>query len=232
MSSDTNAPAPADLDRSRENWLRRAGAIFRTWIEEVSGIIVPDFHVSMGFPGTSYERGVLAACHPGANSSDGKCHILIAPTADDTADILVSLLHEMIHVALYEAGDENWRGHRGTFAEYAGRLGLTRPYTESPPDVITAAQMMVMAHELGDFPHAKLTVRAPKPVAAPDGQLVSVGSVLVGTGGVQTNRWISFQCPTHKRSTRMSATAAAEGAPYCGHRDEAGLPCLTEMVAK
>jgi hypothetical protein len=230
--SDANTTATTDLDRSRENWLRRAAVEFRAWIEQVSGIIVPDVHVSMGFGGHSYERGVAACCYPGEASSDGKCQIFISPESGDTADILVSLLHELIHAALYAADDTKWKGHRGQFAEYATRLGLTAPFTVSEPDMSTAAQMMVMAAELGEFPHGKLTVRVPKPVAAPDGQVVSIGSVLVGTGGTQTNRWVAFQCPTHKRSTRMSATAAAEGAPYCGHRDEAGLPCLTEMEAK
>jgi hypothetical protein len=230
--SDTNSPATTDLDRSRENWLRRAADEFRTWIKEVSGVDVPDAHVSMGFPGTSYERGVLAACHPGSKSSDGLCHILIAPTADDTCDILVSLLHELLHVALYAAGDPKWKGHRDQFAFYAMRLGLTKPFTNSPPSIETAAVLMTMADALGPFPHAKLTVHAPKPVQV-DGQLVTVGAPIeVGTGGVQVNRWVSFQCPTHGRPVRMSRTAAAEGAPYCGHRDAQGLPCLTEMLPK
>lgn len=230
--SDTNAPQ-TELDRSRENWLRRAAVEFRVWIEKVSGIVVPDVHVSIGFGGHSYERNVAACCYPGSASADGQCQIFISPESGDTADILISLLHELIHAARYAAGHEKWKGHRDEFAEYATRLGLTAPFTSSEPDMATAAQMMVMAAELGPFPHAKLTVRAPKPVTAPDGTLVSVGAPeLSSTGGTQVNRWIVFHCPTHKRPTRMSATAGREGAPYCGHKDEQGVPCLTEMVAK
>jgi hypothetical protein len=88
---------------------------------------------------------------------------------------------------------------------------------------------MVIAGELGEFPHAALHVPSRKP--APKGAPVPVGGGTVTSGpGRQTNRWISFACPVHGTPVRMSRTKAALGAPFCGHRDEeTGRPCLQEM---
>lgn len=216
------------LNATRERWLRKAADEFRAWIKQVSGLDVPDFHVSMGFSGMRYERGVAAICYKRSQSEDGKNHVFISPTTNDTADILVSLLHEMLHVA-----DDGASGHTGDFAEWATRLGLTAPFTRSEPDIATAAQMMVMAAELGAFPHGKLSTKVIEPATAPVGVGGKVKVTTISTAGnPDHNRWISYRCPHHNRPWRASRSAAAEGAPFCGVRDDAGKPCLTEMVEK
>ena len=223
-------PAHTDTDGSRESWLRRAADEFRQWIFQVSGIEVPDVHVSIGFGGVRYERGVAAVCYKRAASKDGKNHIFISPEADDTADILVSLLHELIHAAL-DCED----GHRGRFAEYATRLGLTAPFTISEPDIATAAQLMTMAAELGEFPHGKLTVRAPKPVEVEPGVTVTVGgggTKTTSSGGPDRNRWISFYCDEHASPVRMTGSKAARSALVCLELGDGGVPCMKPLHRK
>lgn len=211
---------------SREGWLTRAGQVMRLMIEQVSGIKVPDFHVSMGFGGQRYERGVRGICWHSSVSADGRNHVFISPELSDTGVVLSVLLHEMLHVAL-----DNADGHTKRFSEYATRLGLLAPFTSARPDEALTAELMVMAAELGDFPHAALHVAsrpADVPVQVdPAGNPIEVPKVTSGPKA-QTNRWFVFECPEHARPIRMSRGAAAEGAPFCGHRDADGVPCLKE----
>lgn len=221
---------PTTDTATREGWLRRAAEVMVPMIEQVSGVKVSDFHVSMGFGGQRYERGVRGVCWHTSVSADGHNHVFISPELSDTGVVLAVLLHEMLHVAL-DLED----GHTGRFSEWGTRLGLTAPFTTARPDEALTAELMVIAAELGDFPHSALQVAsrpADVPVqVGPNGEPIAVPKVTSGPKA-QTNRWVSFECPEHKRPTRQSRTAAAEGHPYCGHRDEAGVPCLKEMVVR
>lgn len=213
---------------TREDWLRRAVDIMRPMIEQVSGIVVPDVHISVGLGTRRYEKGVAAVCYRRRASTDGKNHVFISPEESDTAEILSSVLHELIHAAL-DCED----GHRGRFAEYATRLGFEAPFTSTPPSTALAMEFMVMAAELGDYPHAALTVREPKPVEAPAGMPgAGTTTTLTSGSGPQVNRWISFECPDHRVPVRMSRTRAAQGAPLCGHDDADGMPCAKRMQAR
>jgi hypothetical protein len=231
MSDTTDTPTDTDLNATREGFLRRAAAILRVTIEQVSGIVVPEFHVSMGFGGLSYERGVRGVCWHTSQSDDGRNHVFISPELSDTGVVLSVLLHEMLHVAL-----DNADGHRGRFAEYATRLGLMAPFTTATPDISLTSELMVIAAELGEFPHGALHVSR-KPVEAPVGILVGgpVGLSPTSGPGPQTNRWVSVTCPTHGGSVRMSRSRLAQGAPLCGMdvMDGEGVGvCTHRMIAK
>lgn len=228
MSDKTNTPADITYSLTREDWLHRAAKELGSMIHQVSGIEVPAAHISMGFGGLSYERGVRGVCWHTSRSDDNRNHVFISPELNDTGVVLLVLLHELIHVALNNAD-----GHKKMFAEIATRLGLTAPFTTATPDIELTAQLMVIAAELGEFPHAGLHAR----VAAPVGDPVTIGApgtpVPISSGPrQQVNRWVSVTCPSHGGSVRLSRTALAEGAPFCGRRDEQGIPCLTEMIAK
>lgn len=214
----------------REGWLRQAAAEFRAWIHQVSGVEVPDFRVSMGHGLVHYEKRVRAVTWKRECDGEGLNQVFISPQIGDTAEVLGVLLHEMLHVTLDKMDDPTWNHHGGQFAEFAIRLGMCAPYTTANPDVPTTARFMVIAAELGPFPHAALTVPVRVPVE-PSGQPVKRVRV-TSAGDPQRNRWISFTCPLHEAPVRMSRTKANLGAPFCGHRDDVGRPCLTEMVEK
>lgn len=221
------------LTMDREGWLRKAADEFRKWIMQVSGVEVPDCRISMGFGGVSYEKKVRGVTWKRECDGEGLNQIFISPELDDTVDVLAVLLHELIHACLDAADDPKWNQHGGAFAEYGTRLGLCAPFTSAIPDVPTMALFMTIAADLGPFPHAKLTI--PSRVRQPEPETVPVGRPQVritSAGNPQRNRWISFTCPLHVAPVRMSRTKAELGAPFCGHRDETGKPCLTEMVEK
>jgi hypothetical protein len=219
------------ITKDREGWLRAAADEFRKWILQVSGIEVPDCRISIGFGGVNYEKRVRGVCWHRDCDGGGLNQIYISPKIGDPATVLAVLLHELIHAALNHIDDPQWNHHGGRFAEFGTRLGLMAPFTSANPDVALTAQFMVIAAELGEFPHAALTVpdreKADR-LVDPSGKPVRITS----GGDPQRNRWISAQCPVHRRPYRASRAALSEGLPDCGVRDEHGQKCGIEMVEK
>ena len=107
----------------REAWLGRAAALFRTMIEEVSGIQVPPFRVAMGYGAHRFERFVPAITYPRADDAKGLNQVYISPKLSDTMDVLLALLHSMLHVALESKDVEGWERHGSAFAPRSGRGG-------------------------------------------------------------------------------------------------------------
>lgn len=227
--SDTDA-TPTSTDTTRENWLHRAAHILGAMIHQVSGVEMPEFHVSMGFGGLAYEKGVRGVCWHTSRSSDGRNHVFISPELSDTGVVLAVLLHELIHVAL-----DNEDGHMKRFAEYATRLGMGAPFTTATPDVNLTAELMIIAAELGEFPHAALTVGAPvksPTLVGPNGEPMPRPT---SGPGVQTNRHLAVTCPEHGGSVRISRARYDRGAPLCGIDTitDAGVDtCTLRMVWK
>lgn len=206
---------PKTATDTRESWLHRAIEAFRPRFIEIGYELPEKIHVSIGFSfGSKRENKVIAATtwHRAA-SEDGVNHLFISPEDSDTARILETLLHELIHVVL-----DNEDGHKGRFAEIATRLGFDGPMTTTPASIALAMDLVVLATELGDFPHGKLTV--PVSVKTPD--LVGVGTggvVLNPTSGPrpQRNRYMKVVCPGDcAYSVRMSRSQINRALPLCG----------------
>jgi hypothetical protein len=220
---------PATITYNREGWLRRAKADLAELVEQVSGIKVPDFHVSMGFGGQRYERGVRGVCWHSTLSDDGMNHVFISPELSDTGVVLSVLLHEMIHVVL-----NNEDGHTGRFSDFAERVGMLPPFTRANPDIELTAQMMTLAAALGDFPHGALHV----PARVPSGQPVPAapgGGSISSAPRAQTNRHLAVTCPEHGGTVRISRTRYEAGAPLCGIdtvSDDGVTTCTKRMVWK
>lgn len=230
MSDDTTTPDTQVRPDWREGWLHRATDELRPMFEQVGAKLPDVIHLSVGFGGSGagkYERYVEGVTWHTSRDACGHNHVFISPTLGDTAHVLEVLVHELCHVA-----DDNMSGHEGQFAEFMTRLGMTGRMTTAQADIPFMAELMTIAAALGEYPHGQLdmgpvTIDAPK--VGPDGQRIKVGRP-TSAPLPQRNRWLVFRCPTHKRPVRMSYTAGMEGAPFCGHRDEAtGLPCLKEM---
>lgn len=218
QASETPAPAGGE-GITREAWLHQAIEVFRPRFEAV-GLPLPErIHVSVGFGfGAKAEsKIILGQTWARCTSEDGVNHVFISPREGDPAAMLVTLLHELVHVA-----DDCASGHKGKFAEVATRLGFEGPMTQTPPSVELSAELITMAEALGPFPHAALNPsHVPVPVPVPAG----------GTPGPAV--------PTHsgpgKQGTRMIKLTAAgccgytvrttqkwldEGYPSCPHGTE------------
>lgn len=221
---------------TREDYLHRATDILRPMFEQVGAKLPDVIHLSVGFGGSGagkYERFVEGVTWFTAADACGHNHVFISPTLGDTAHVLEVLVHELCHVA-----DNNKSGHKGAFAETMTRLGMTGAMTTAQADIPFMAELMVIAAELGEYPHGALDMG----VTVPTDERVKVGpdgAPIIGRPSsgpkAQTNRWIHVHCPEHGGTVRLSRTALDQGAPLCGR--EVGtdlLPgvCATRMIER
>lgn len=216
--ADLMAAIPASTEHTREAWLLAAVEVLRPRFAEV-GLPLPEkVHVSVGFGGNSRAESanVLGVCWARRASDDGVNHIFISPELGDTARILDVLIHELIHAA-----DDCASGHRGAFAEAATRLGLEGKMTATVASLPLAAEMIVLAEELGTYPHGALSGysarRAPKTPGDGGEALPPVSSGPKGQG----TRMLKVMCPADGYTVRTTAKWLAIGLPTC--------PCGTEM---
>jgi hypothetical protein len=201
------------LKRTRESWLESAVDIFRPRFIEV-GLPLPELiHVSVGFAyGARQENGkVLGQCWARQASDDGANHVFISPEIGDTFDVLETLLHELIHAA-----DDCKSGHKGEFAKAATRLGLLSPMTFTPASPEVQAELLLIAVELGDYPHGALhptmvKAKTPVPVGAP-----LTGTTKLHSGPAkQTARMIKCSCATCGYTVRTSRRWIDVALPIC-----------------
>jgi hypothetical protein len=177
MTEMMNSESTPTTGLTREGWLEAAVEYFRPRFEEVGAPLPEKIHLSMGFGygARAESKYILGQTWATRASEDGVNHVFLGPMEGDPAAVLVTLLHELIHVS-----DDNASGHRGHFAEVATRLGFNGPMTQTPPSIELTAEMMTLAEALGDFPHAKLDVDMAKVPTTPP---VPVGvDVPKGTG--------------------------------------------------
>lgn len=200
---------------TREAWLEAAVEVFRPRFVSF-GLALPErVHVSVGFSlGTRAEnKFILGSTIARFASEDGANHVFISPEIGDTARVLETLLHELIHVA-----DDNASGHKGKFAEIATRLGFEGPMTSTPAGLALAVELMTIAETLGDYPHGKLTI----PVRTNAGSKVpaAVGGPKLSSGPKpQTNRYHVAVCDGAECDgyrVRLVAKHAQRGLPICG----------------
>jgi hypothetical protein len=203
---------PIDTRRTREAWLEAAIDQFRPRFEEVGYPLPEKIHVSVGF-GTGVRgenKTILGATWARFVSEDDVNHMFISPVAGDTAEVLRILLHELIHATL-DCQD----GHEGRFAEIATRLGFTGPMTTTPASIELAAEFMVLAAELGEYPHGRLDVDRAKldiPVG-PDGKPVAKPHTGPPT---QRTKYLKVECPQDGYIARVTAKWLKQGHPLCG----------------
>src|SRR5690606_31712113 len=85
-------------------------------------------------------------------SRDQHHEIFISPTLDDTTEVLSTLLHEMVHVAVGLAC-----GHVGPFKVCATDLGLVGPMTSTfaSADLVKFFERKI-EKRIGKYPHASI----------------------------------------------------------------------------
>ena len=151
----------------REQWLNAAIILL---INElfIKAAIRPEYWeqrkyaVSCGFPigyrGSRTGKVTLGQAFDPAISSNGTAEMFINPIMDDVVEVLLVLLHEMVHVYV-----GNQEGHKGAFAAVAKAVGLQTPLTalmsadgeyNATPLLIT--ELRAIAEILGEYPHSKV----------------------------------------------------------------------------
>jgi len=212
-----------DIITTREAWLRQAIEILRPRFVEVGFPLPERIRISVGFGSTGARQEnavILGVTYARCVSDDSVNEVFISPEDADTASMLSTVLHELIHVAL-DCED----GHKGRFAEAATRLGFTGKMTRTEPGIELAAELLVIASELGEYPGARLDVKGvtvPQPVG-PDGK---PGRIHSGAGK-QGTRMLRVSCPAPEcggYTVRTSRRWIDVGLPLCpsGHEMREG----------
>jgi hypothetical protein len=183
MIDSTRRTGPAE----RETWLRSAIEILRPRFIEI-GYPVPDrIRVAVGFGpqgGRQENAKILGVCLSRACSLDQVNEIWISPEDADTASMLATLIHELIHAAL-----DNEDGHKGRFVDAMVRLGLEGKPTATHAGVALAADLITIAATLGEYPGSRVDLTG---VLAPAGGRPK-GPVSSGPKP-QTNRHLKAEC--------------------------------------
>jgi hypothetical protein len=102
---------------NREAWLTEAGVEIGALLTQ-NGLEVPTYRVSVGWPskgGTSAKKRRIGECWRPEASEDGVSQIYISPVLESPADVLGTLVHEILHALT--PGE----GHRGEFVKSRAR---------------------------------------------------------------------------------------------------------------
>ena len=202
-------------DQTREAWLGRAVEALRPRFDMIGMPLPERIHISVGFGyGVRAEsKYILGQTWARRTSADQVNHVFIGPQEGDPAAMLVTLLHELIHVA-----DDNASGHKGAFAEAATRLGFQGPMTRTPPSVELAAELAVLAAELGPFDHGKLDVdMVTKPIRTPAGKPVPGTGKPASGPAKQGTRMLKLVAPDCGYTVRTTRRWIETGLPACPH---------------
>jgi hypothetical protein len=217
---------------ARETWLAQAVEQIRPKFEEI-GFPVPYFRIGVGFgpQGGRKENKVILGITLATWVTDDRVNeVWISPEDADTGKMLGTVVHEMIHVAIDNAGDpETGNQHAGRFAEAATRIGLEGPMTATHAGADLLMELELIAASLGPYPGSKVDLsklKAKMPVG-PDGKPVR------GTSGpkTQTTRLIKVVCKHEHADTaldgynfRITQKWITAGLPQCpdGHPMELG----------
>lgn len=189
---------------TREEWLVAAVDALRGRFDDLGAPLPRAIHVSVGFTlGSSAENAkILGSTYRREVSADGNNHVFISPEIDDPADALSTLLHELIHVS-----DNCESGHKGEFARRAKALGIEGPMTTGICGPTLGAELIILAENLGPWPHAAMNVtrvKGKRPVVVPIGGGEGDSS---GTApkpqGTRNITLTCSECGNRCRSTRM-----------------------------
>jgi hypothetical protein len=141
--------------QTREAWLIDAINLFRSELFKQHGLKIPDVRVSMGLPHGRNSKKIIGQCWNSKSSVDKKISIFITPTIDDSALILSTLAHELIHAHL-----DNKHGHKAPFKRIALTIGLEGKMTATTAGPELKAYIKKMISKFGDIPHARLNLNA------------------------------------------------------------------------
>lgn len=139
---------------NREQWLVSAADIICDQIivkaaDDLNEVFdLDNFRVSIGHP---QSKKAIGECWTKAASTDNTNEIFISPYEDDSAAILATLVHELIHAA-----DDCQSGHKNFFARMARKVGLVGRLTATTAGEALNEKLLDIVDVLGNIPHHKL----------------------------------------------------------------------------
>ena len=195
----TERPLPVIMDASaeaitRERWLMMLAEAVAPKMQDMAGITMPLFRVSCSWPsrgGTSLSGRVVGQCWAASASEDNHAEIFITPMEDDPREVAETLVHEMIHACLPQAG------HGPDFKRAALAVGYTTPMRSTPSTPAFWAWVEPILQALPAYPHRKINA-VRNVVSGPDSDDGAVPTPLrpIAAPPPQKNRQMKCTCAT------------------------------------
>jgi hypothetical protein len=132
----------ARLISNREQWLFSAGVMLQEKVEKEHGKPLKPWHVSLGKNRSHSWIGYSI------HQSGGYCDLFISPDLSDSTEVLATLMHELIHVAIKGGG------HGEAFTVLALKLGLTGPMTATSPGEDCRVYLKSIIDQIGEYPNS------------------------------------------------------------------------------
>ncbi len=154
MSGTIKKPAT----RNRETWLEAGIKALDKKFFRANGYELPEkLQASCGFPHGSSKA--IGQCFSPEASADKTTHMFICPTQSNSAEVLDTLLHEMIHASVGTKA-----GHRGPFRKLALEFGMVGPMKSAHAEVGSQLHkdLVLIVEKLGDYPHAAMQKKRKK----------------------------------------------------------------------
>jgi hypothetical protein len=144
---------------TREEWLMVAVEKLRPIFAHEDAEI-PPLKVTNGWPasgGRGVKRRRIGECWDAESTEDGKAQIFISPMLDDPAEVLATLVHELVHAVVGCKAN-----HRKPFTRLAFAIGLLPPATSTVASFNLSVKLKAIAEEIGKYPHAKILLKERK----------------------------------------------------------------------
>lgn len=143
---------------TRESWLIAAAQTLEPFLTEAS-YPLPTVVLSVGFPKGSGKGKVVGQCFHQKHTEGKAASIFIHPALATAEAALPTLLHELLHAALFAADIKH--KHGGPFAEAMERMGFEKPWTGSNASEGLVEKLKKVAVDLGPYPHPGFKAIAP-----------------------------------------------------------------------
>lgn len=143
-------------ERNREAWLTELAYNLEDLIQNTSGIMMPKYRISIGFPSRgalSTKQRVIGQCWDGFVSASGHSELFISPLLENPVDVAATVAHEMVHA---NVGCKH--GHKAPFARVAFGIGLAGKVTSTHAGDTFKKYVDPILKSLGEYPHTAMVL--------------------------------------------------------------------------
>jgi hypothetical protein len=156
-------PAPGQsLSSIRQEWIEESVRMFREHFAANWWSVPANIRMSVGYPvGSKDGKRKLGQCIHCIYSSDATYEIFLSPDYTDTAEVLETIAHEMIHATVENPNPpEGYKavGHKGKFKQCALAIGFKGPFTSTPSDQKMLDFIKIIVDKIGEFPAGRLNL--------------------------------------------------------------------------
>lgn len=152
--------------KTREEWLTQMVRVLHTDLFQAlparglhHGVAkaLPKFRVSCSWPGGGSARSRIGEAWSPSASATGHTEMFISPRMSDTVKVVETLIHEQVHMYMFQLEGGLEIGHKRQFAKLAHAVGLAGKMTSTHADPNLVKVIKRLAKKCGKYPHADMS---------------------------------------------------------------------------